>query len=231
MPRHIRSWRRLDEALADVMKAGLAKSDAKQDICDAIADRVIDFRAMVELEVEDDDGGPPGYRNDKSQSRIEGCWLTSRQVKIPARLRPPDFNWKHSSTKDEWYSTFNSSIDDPHPRIGTEPEYRKIKVVELCAADVTKMLVPSGGTDSLAQKNLRPNRSKSEIKRFVQEHYTKEKNEGRRPSKNSAIEAAQKAGIKGHRKDISDTCGELFPETNQRGRPLGSKNRRQFQGP
>jgi hypothetical protein len=99
-------------------------------------------------------------------------------------------------------------------------------VVELCAADVTKMLVPSGATDSLAQKNLRSNRSKSEIKRFVQEHYTKEKNEGRRPSKNSAIEAAQEAGIKGHRKDISDICGELFPETSQRGRPLGSKNRR-----
>jgi hypothetical protein len=157
MPRYIRSWRRLDEALADGMKAGLTESDAKQDICDAIADRVIDFRAMVELEVEDDDGGLPGYRNDKSQSRIEGCWLASRQVKIPARLKPPDFNWEHSSPKDEWYSTFNSSIDDPHPRIGAEPEYRKIREIQLQASDISKLFSePPKQAEHVAQTQLAP---------------------------------------------------------------------------
>jgi hypothetical protein len=118
---------------------------------------VIDFRAMVELEVEDDDGGLPGYRNDKSQSRIEGCWLASRQVKIPARLKPPDFNWEHSSPKDEWYSTFNSSIDDPHPRIGAEPEYRKIREIQLQASDISKLFSePPKQAEHVAQTQLAP---------------------------------------------------------------------------
>ena len=50
-----RRWMLLNEALANVIKPGLAEGDAKQDICSAIADGAIDFRVMLALEVEDID--------------------------------------------------------------------------------------------------------------------------------------------------------------------------------
>jgi hypothetical protein len=139
MPRYTSPWKRLDDALVEAIKAGLSETNAKQDICSAITDRAIDFRVLVELEVEDDNGDPPGYRHISNQIRVEERWLASRQVKIPATLKPSDFDWEHSRPKHEWNTTFNSSIDDPYPRIGTAPEYRKIKLIELRTSDINKL--------------------------------------------------------------------------------------------
>jgi hypothetical protein len=133
--RYTRAWEDLRDVLARLLHAGWTKQDAKEDVCRALAeaslDRKIDFRAMVQVEQDDDDGAPPGYRHIKTETRSEGHWLRSQQVKIPLCLKPSDLDWKHSRPKTQWLTTLGRSIDDEAPGIDDEPEPRTILLLEL----------------------------------------------------------------------------------------------------
>jgi hypothetical protein len=141
--RYTRAWEDLRDVLARLLHAGWTTQDAKEDVCRALAeaplDRKIDFRVMVQVEEDDDDGAPPGYRNIKTVVRSEGHWLNSQQVKIPTSLKPSDFDWEHSRPTEPWLTTFASSF--AYPRIGEEPERREIDSIELRTSDVGKVLL------------------------------------------------------------------------------------------
>jgi hypothetical protein len=141
--KYIPAWEGLHDVLARLLKAGWTKQNAKKGVCRALAeappDRKIAFRVMVQVEEDDDDGAPPGYRNIKTKARSEGHWLNSQQVRIPPSLKPADFDWKHSRPIAPWLTTFASSFADP--RIGEEPELRKITSIELRTLSVNQVLL------------------------------------------------------------------------------------------
>lgn len=226
MPRYIRPWKCLNEALADIVKTGVTETDAKQDICSAIADKAIDFRAMVEVEVEDDDGRLAGYRHTSSRTHVHDHWLASRQVKIPTTFKPSDFEWESSRPKHGWYTTFNSSIDDPEPRIGTEPERRRVKLIELSTPTLARALASNAKSAQLDEATP-PQDSGSKhfddvsALKFVREYAQSEKAAGRRPTQEGAVKAAMAAGYIGERERIRESYRREFPV--KRGRPAVAK--------
>jgi hypothetical protein len=141
--KYIPAWEGLHDVLARLVQAGRPTQDAKKDICNALAespsDRKIDFRVMVQVEEDDNDGAPPGYRHIKTVVRSGGHWLNSQQVEIPPSLKPANFNWEHSRPTEPWLTTFASSFADP--RIGEEPELRKITSIELRTLSVHQTLL------------------------------------------------------------------------------------------
>lgn len=143
---------RLDEVLKRATAAGLSRREAQRDICRAIADRKIKVRFRVVFT--DDDVLsilPPetashyreGLRSGKDAANWRGLLnqLSPRQlvggtapVEIPSRLSPCDFDWRKSSCKKPW------NIRGGFP---TFPKSCHLDLIELCSADVTRVLIAS----------------------------------------------------------------------------------------
>src|SRR5262249_7893416 len=110
MPRYSSPWKSLPEALDLLTGTGMAKNDAKSDLCSALADRQIEFRAMVET-AEEEDGPYPGS---SGETTIERYWLSRHQVRIPPGLEPEELDWERSRPISNWLTTFNEAMDDDH---------------------------------------------------------------------------------------------------------------------
>jgi hypothetical protein len=222
--RYTRAWEDLRDVLARLLHAGWTKQDAKEDVCRALAeappDRKIDFRVMVQVEEDGDDGAPPGYRNIKTKARSEGHWLNSQQVRIPPSLKPADFDWERSCPTAPWLTTFASSFADP--RIGEEPERRKIDLIELRVSDVTNIFAPASILPSVAQpREIAPkqNPSNQGLRKITAGYIDEEKKAGRIPTKKGLEARAKSMNIRGNRQHLRDMFTELWPGAPGVGRP------------
>ena len=96
---YVPDWERLSDALKRVMATGIAKDQAKRDICGAISDRKIKIRCLVEKEEGFESFGERVVRTVRNGAEIE----------IPPHLKPSDFDWTKSHPRKPWqrhgYST------------------------------------------------------------------------------------------------------------------------------
>ncbi len=124
--RYKSKWERLASALNRVTSAGIDENDAKQSICGAIADRVIEIRLALR-------------EHTTRHYKIHGRTFTGADVEIPARLSPQDMDFEHSRPLKPWLV--------PRERIKDLTGYWIVDWIELASADVTKALVPSSIDD------------------------------------------------------------------------------------
>jgi hypothetical protein len=85
METYIQDWEELNISLRRLMAIGFEEHDAKIALCQAIADRRIDLRALV--------GGTDAYA---------GVTVQRTAIDPPLRLSPSCFDWDHSRPLSEW---------------------------------------------------------------------------------------------------------------------------------
>jgi hypothetical protein len=122
-------WEPLRAALERVIASGVAQQQAKIEICQAIADRKIGIRTLME----------------KGASNVGGKTLMGGNVEVPPRLDPADFDWVKSRPLARW----NTGPDARNP---TERYFamwpwkpRSIELIELSTADVGEILCGGAG--------------------------------------------------------------------------------------
>ena|SRR5437660_2746845 len=95
---YVSPWERLSDALARVMAAtGLPQEQARIDICRALADRAINFRARL---------------------KKQASGLTSKEIleraafEVEEKIKPEQLDWEQSRPLQPW------RIKRPHPNHG-----------------------------------------------------------------------------------------------------------------
>jgi hypothetical protein len=85
------AWERLSEAATRVMAAaGVSKDEAQTDICQAIADGAVKFRAKLEWHTT--------KRLRASKTVLEGT-----AFQIPTAIKPKDLDWERSRPEKPWF--------------------------------------------------------------------------------------------------------------------------------
>jgi hypothetical protein len=120
---YVRDWQTLSEALKYVMTCGADQDQAQRDLCGALSDQKITFRATI-------------HQNDRNYG---GKTLARGNVGVPSHLTPSDFDWGGSRPKQRW--SVGPNPTNPPERYfssaGWEP--RTIVLIELCRKDVEKV--------------------------------------------------------------------------------------------
>jgi hypothetical protein len=129
--RYPRKWERLLDALSQVMNAGFTESDAKQFICNGIADRAIEIQLGLGQHI-------------KRYMSAHGKRLSGADIDIPARLNPPDFDFENSRPKKPW----------PIPREKNRNlvGYWVIDWIELSREDIINLINLAGGHEQPSAK-------------------------------------------------------------------------------
>ena len=83
---YVRDWETLEESVERLKQSGISDAGARQDICNAMADRKIAVRCMVSTD----------------DHCYAGCALTDEQIGVPLRLSPNDFDWTASRPRKPW---------------------------------------------------------------------------------------------------------------------------------
>jgi len=83
---YISSWERIAEALGRVIATGLTESEAKRQLCAAIADKTIDVRLILAADTQ------RGWSEEVSTS----------EPSIPPHLSPEDIDWGASRPHHQW---------------------------------------------------------------------------------------------------------------------------------
>jgi hypothetical protein len=125
---YISIWELMSPARERVMMppTGLAKDEAQNDLCQAIADRAVNIRVKLQKHATN------GMR---SSDVLEG-----KDLEIPTTLKPEDFDWEQSRPLKPWFVRRGAY---------SLPGYWHLEKIELCRADVTNALLctvaPPGG--------------------------------------------------------------------------------------
>jgi hypothetical protein len=115
---YISNWESLSAARERVMTAaGLAKDEAQNDICQAIADRVVNIRAKLHK---------LATRGMRSSEVLEG-----KVFDIPTTLKPEDLDWDRSRPVNPWFVRRGAY---------SLPGHWHLETIELCRTDVTNAL-------------------------------------------------------------------------------------------
>ncbi len=109
----VREWESLAAALSRLLLGGLNGSEAKADLCYAIANRKIDVRAHC----------------------TNGCMLKGNDIDVPTLLNPEDFDWPQSQPRKPWQS--RPTVADHYE---TRNVMIDVSLVELRTEDVTRVL-------------------------------------------------------------------------------------------
>jgi len=133
-------WERLSDALNRVMRStDLSREQAETDICRAMADGAIEFRARLASHVN-------GLQ--KSHQEVDGS-----DVRIPTQLKPHDLDWQKSRPTKPW-------------PIGALSRHRSglwhLEWIELSKGDVTRELLPSEKVIAPAKAPIETKRKKRE---------------------------------------------------------------------
>jgi hypothetical protein len=121
-PIHQPAWERLSAALQHVMDAtSMAKDEAKGAICQAIADRSIRIR---------------GCLGKHKRSMTSKAVLDGKDFQIPTKIKPKHFDWDSSRPLQPWFV---------HRGRYALPGYWDLAWIEVCRADVEKILCPRLG--------------------------------------------------------------------------------------
>ncbi len=124
---YVSDWERLPDALKRVMASGIEEDEAKQDLCNAIADRKIEIRGLVAKE---EGLGSFG-------ERVVGTVRHGGEIEIPSHLSSRDFDWDNSRPVSPWQeSPIHNSV--------VFAARRHLEWIEVFTADVTNLLC--GGT-------------------------------------------------------------------------------------
>jgi hypothetical protein len=235
-------WELLAHALKRVVASGVARSQdkteaqAKTEICQAIADRKIGIRVLMQ----------------KAALDVGGKILVGGNVEVPPRLDPVDFDWDKSRPFKPW----NTGPDDGIPAeryFATWPwKPRSIEWIELSTADVVEILCGGGAAannDPLAQTQLArgerrlawlravnqetesekvptagPPRPLNErtAKRFAADYIDREKKAGKHPTMAGLEAAAKEANRRGGREFLRAAFKQILGAEVTRGRPRNS---------
>jgi hypothetical protein len=143
---YIPAWESLADVLRRVVSASKSDVHAKNEICNAIADRAIGVRVFINGQ-----SGGNGYEGGN--------------VRVPQLLRPDDFDWSQSRPFEPWWIG-----PMPGQHYFWEPERMPIDLVQLSTADVERIFGPSpisqtgDAAEQRGGKRLR-------IKTYLAEHY------------------------------------------------------------
>jgi hypothetical protein len=129
-------WESLAQSLTRIVSLGLDDQQAKIELCNAIADEKIKVRAFLR----DDDEDFPG------------ATFSGKEIEVPKRLKPDDFDWDQSLPKKDWYAGDPNNI-----RVGWE--LRKFVLVELCSAQVNAIFNVAGATPNIGPSANTPSAS------------------------------------------------------------------------
>lgn len=127
--RHMPKWEKLLSALRRFTGIGTSENDAKQAICDGIADRAIEIR--LELD-----------KHTTKRMTARGKVLAGSDIEIPAHLEPRDLDFENSRPVKPW------AVD--RARNGHLAGYWSVAWIELSRTDVTKALISAGSGDEPA---------------------------------------------------------------------------------
>ena len=89
MNRYVPAWDRLADAVKFVVAAGDMEAEARRGLCQAISDGTLAIRVH------------PG-RNATTPMNARGRVLDGKDVEIPTRLCPDDFDWNNSRPLQPW---------------------------------------------------------------------------------------------------------------------------------
>ena len=132
--RYSQKWERLPAALNRVTGAGIAESDAKQDICNAIADREIQIQLAL-------------LKHTTQNRTAFGDILVGEDLNIPRPLNPQDMDFENSRPLKAWVVK--------RERIPHLAGDWHIDWIEVASADVTKHLIHAGkGNEPVAAKGV-----------------------------------------------------------------------------
>ena len=157
-------WEPLADALRRVIATGVGDTEARTDLCRAVADRKIRVQVTIAA----------------SEGRLADAVFSGQRVLVPARLNPNDFDWEQSHPHRPW--TVGGSVVGPE--LYYDPyrtwERRQIGLIELATADVQRLFGSSpakpkrqAAAETPAQKirldpnNLRPKRQAAALNRIV----------------------------------------------------------------
>ena len=113
---YVSAWERLAHAIKRVTAGRRPKELAQIDLCRAIADRTVNIQCKLKRH----------KRGFTSKAVVEG-----KDFDIPTEIKPEDLNWETSCPVKPWIVRRGSySI----------PGYWDLEVIEVCRADVTKVL-------------------------------------------------------------------------------------------
>ncbi len=128
--RYVSEWEPLSDAATRVMEAaGVSKEEAQSDICQAIADRAVKFRAKLE-------------RHTTKGLRASKTVLEGTAFQIPTAIKPKDLDWERSRPVKPWFVQRGISITHGH---------WDLEWVELSRTDVTNVLCRTGTPGESAQ--------------------------------------------------------------------------------
>lgn len=124
---YVPDWERLPEAVKRVMATGVKEDQAKQAICNAIADRKIKVRFSI-TSVE---GGASFGK------QIVGTVRDGSEIEIPSQLAPTDFDWGRSRPLKVW--------QDSREGFSALAARWQLEWIEVLRADVSEVLCGGGG--------------------------------------------------------------------------------------
>jgi hypothetical protein len=132
-------WEPLAAALKRVVGRGVAEQQAKADICHAVADGKIRIRVVMH----------------KTAPDVGGQTLEGRNVGVPLRLDPADFDWANSRPFAPWDTgpNFRNPAERYFALWPWKP--RAVALIELSVADLTDVLCrdePSGQSEVVARQ-------------------------------------------------------------------------------
>jgi hypothetical protein len=151
---HTPDWEWLADALNRVVAIGIHESEAKIELCKAVADRKIAVRVKIAA----------------SETGIPRSLFYDDNVQVPPHLKPDDFDWEQSRPRQRW------PVGPVGPQSYTYPYWewkrRQVDLVELATSDVERLfptsLVAKAGDSAARRGGKRPR-----IIEYLAEHYPK----------------------------------------------------------
>jgi hypothetical protein len=126
------AWERLPDAISRIMAGGRSKELAQADLCQAIADGTVNIRCKLQQ---------MHGRRFTSKDVLEG-----KNFQIPTEIKPEDLDWELSRPVKPWFLRRECS---------SIPAYWDLAWIEVCRADVTKVLCVPTGQDENTQHTAR----------------------------------------------------------------------------
>jgi hypothetical protein len=199
-------WEPLAQALKRVVASGVPQSRAETEICQAIADRKIGIRALIQRAAPD----------------VGGKILLGGNVGVPPRLKPADFDWDKSRPFEPW----NTGPDEGNPGeryLASWPwKPRPIEWIELSTSDVMEILCLPEPRRAAIDPESAQLASLRQRQQFVTDYIARQKEAGELPTLTGLEAAATNAGMRGGREILRAAFRRIVGAEVTRGRPRKS---------
>jgi hypothetical protein len=198
----------LPDALWRVVASGVAVSEAKIEICQAVADGKIRIRVMVS----------------EREPNVGGRLLEIGDVEIPPRLVPNDFDWANSRPSRPWMTGPDNRNPAERYLVNWPWKPRSLQWVQLRTTDIVEVLCEGVAQPTPGTAQEKAQRSSSRKRhQFVADYIAGKNAAGKRPTQGELEKTAVAAGIRGAREELRTIFKKLMgPEVVERGRPRKS---------